>query len=224
MKKLLLVLIILLTGCGNSINSMVSTGKKPPLFFKMTDKRTMDNFVFDTQKFSFMFPTSRVSDFTQRGGWSGMTYRDGHGIAFEFKDGAGYHITVDTDYEPSKENAKIAKALENGTYKFRKQSSMKHQGSYTVGFINSHLEYHGKEHYPCLVSSQIVTYDKWGSKYKTGYSCYKLNSSKTKAKDVTISLIYNKPTNPTLAKQYTYADLKRRAKRMLDSLYIKDGW
>ena len=46
----------------------------------------------------------------------------------------------------------------------------------------------------------------------------------TKAKKVHIRLTYNKPKNPSLAKEYTYEDFQQRAKRILDSLYIKDGW
>jgi hypothetical protein len=44
-----------------------------------------------------------------------------------------------------------------------------------------------------------------------------------------IRLVYTKvPTLPkeleALAQEYTYEDLLKRSQRVLDSLYIKDGW
>ena len=97
-------------------------------------------------------------------------------------------------------------------------------GRQETGFIDEHLEYHGKEHYPCLVSSNKTLSKKYGDTYGIGYLCYKLNPSKTEAQEVVISLKYNKPVDPKLAKIYTYEDLKQRAKRVLDSLYIKSWW
>ena len=87
--------------------------------------------------------------------------------------------------------------------------------------INRHLEHYGKENYVCDVSeTQETKYNR----FKKIYECYKFNSNRTKAKNVVVSLTYNKPNDPKLAKEYTYKDLQQRAKRMLDSLYIKDGW
>ena len=80
---------------------------------------------------------------------------------------------------------------------------------------------YGKESYSCVV---VDTYNQKYKKSEKIFDCYKFNSTRTKAKSVTISLTYNKPKTQTLAKQYTYTDLKIRAKRMLDSLFIKDGW
>ena len=109
------------------------------------------------------------------------------------------------------------RTLENGTRRFSKQR--KTPNGDTIN-INTHIENHGKENYSCVVSESINK----SNVYRTGYRCYKFNKAKIKSKYVSVRFTYHKPKNPTLAKQYTYSDLKRRAKRMLDSLYIKDGW
>ena len=88
---------------------------------------------------------------------------------------------------------------------------------------------YGKENYPCVVIEDETKGFKNAIKKGITYRCYRFNPSKTKAKDVLVSLTYTKAPNlPTkyksLEKEYTYEDLKRRTKRMLDSLYIKDGW
>ena len=49
------------------------------------------------------------------------------------------------------------------------------------------------------------------------------------AKGVGIKLIYTRVPNlpkelEPLAREYTYEDLQKRSRRILDSLYIKDGW
>ncbi len=99
--------------------------------------------------------------------------------------------------------------------------------------INVHLGHFGKENYPCFVSEiRDEVRNKFGKKivkYKILYRCYKFNPSRTKSKSVIITLTYTKAPNiptkyKTLAKEYTYKDLQSRAKRTLDSLYIKDGW
>jgi len=61
------------------------------------------------------------------------------------------------------------------------------------------------------------------------YICSKFNPERTKTKNIIISFIYTRVPNlpkelEPLAKEYTYEDLQRRSKRILDSLYIKDGW
>jgi len=218
-----LIVSLILAGCGNSHNILLRTNSVPPLFFKMTDKQTMDNFYFDTQKYAFKFPSSKESDFTQRGGWTGMTSNDGHGITLSFKDGTGYNIDFLCDYYPHKVTERT-RAIENGTIKFRPQRTIVKRGKKYIIDINTHIEHYGTENYPCVVSSSEIHYEKYGNKYIIGYRCYKFNPDKTKYIKVHIRLSYSKPINPTLAKQYTYADLKRRAKRMLDSLYIKDNW
>ena len=62
------------------------------------------------------------------------------------------------------------------------------------------------------------------NKEETSFQCYKFNSTRTKMISVSLVLTYHKPNDPILVQEYTYEDLQSRAKRMLDSLYIKDGW
>jgi len=88
------------------------------------------------------------------------------------------------------------------------------------------IEHYGKENYPCIVIK--TSKPKQGKKEKI-YACYKFNPKRTIAKSMTIHLTYTKsPTLPKelepLAKEYTYEDLLKRSQRVLDSLYIKDGW
>ncbi|CAA6825132.1 MAG: Unknown protein [uncultured Sulfurovum sp.] len=216
MKYILMLVSLVLLGCGNSHNLLLSTGKKPPTFFSITDKRTMDSFVFNTKKFSFIFPTSKQSDFTGiRQGWRGASSRDGHSISLSFKNGSAYHITVSTSRNIL-EYTERERAIENHYISYlRSNIRIDKNDKY---YINRY----GKENYLCTVMEYTKIKNK-NSKY-VGYDCHKFNQDKTKYKKVHIRLTYSKPTNPTLAKQYTYSDLKRRAKRMLDSLYIKDEW
>ena len=92
--------------------------------------------------------------------------------------------------------------------------------------VNLHYETHGKENYTCIVNS---SYNLNQGVYEKYYGCYKFNKQRTMAKKVGITFIYTKsPTLPKklepLAKEYTYEDLLKRGQRVLDSLYIKDGW
>jgi hypothetical protein len=87
------------------------------------------------------------------------------------------------------------------------------------------IENHGKENYSCVV---IETSDiKWGK--NKSYRCEKYNLEKTKVISVLVYISYTRsPTLPKeleqLAQEYTYEDLLQRTQRVLDSLYIKDGW
>ena len=90
--------------------------------------------------------------------------------------------------------------------------------------INVHIEYHGKENYPCVVYET-----KHGRQLSKEYVCYKFNQERTLSKRVRISLGYFSMTGiekkyPHLAEKCSYEELQRRAKRTLDSLYIKDVW
>jgi hypothetical protein len=55
-----------------------------------------------------------------------------------------------------------------------------------------------------------------------------LNEEQIEAGYISTTKYTKAPTFPkeleSLSKEYTYEDLQERAKRMLDSLYIKDGW
>lgn len=108
------------------------------------------------------------------------------------------------------------RAIENGDVAFLR-SVIKIDDTDTL-FIKKF----GKERYVCTVMEYTNT--QYANKKYVGYECYKHNKNKTQAKSVHIRLTYNKPNNPRLAEEYTYEDLQKRSQRILDSLYIKDGW
>ena len=88
--------------------------------------------------------------------------------------------------------------------------------------INVHIEFHGKENYPCLVRETIH-----GKQLTQLYSCYKSNQDRTLENLVVIRLTYSSMIDietkyPYFAEKYSYEDFKERAKTTLDSLYIKD--
>ncbi len=219
------VAMIFVGGCSgeqiaHDINrvQIAMVGNKPPTSFKVANLQTMKDYVFNMDDYTIAMPGAKVTDFrgnSQYGGkkaWKGLTHYN-KDITLYLE--GYYHISVTA----SKvfEYGERERALENGTRNFPKQRTNPNVG---IININVHREFKGKENYPCVVSSSISK----SNKYRVGYRCYKFNKDRTKAKYVSIRLTYHKPTNPTLAKQYTFKDLKHRAKRMLDSLYIKDKW
>ncbi len=118
------------------------------------------------------------------------------------------------------------KAFPPQTYKKDWELMTPWNGAYIYGGISFGIEHHGKENYPCVVIE--TGYSDRGVKKKS-YDCYKFNPERTTAKRVLVSLIYTKSPNlpkryQSLAKEYTYEDLLKRSKRVLDSLYIKNGW
>ncbi len=213
-----MIIMIMMIGCTRSeVNYMMATGEPPPLFFKITDMKTMNNFVFDTKKFSFKFPKPKKEDFTLGKGWQGMSFRDGNGIALDSLAG---HIDIAFEnYYPQKVT-KYERAIDKEDYsyidKLRKEYNISSN-------IKMYYARYGKENYKCKVTEGV--YLNGGIKeYITTYDCYKFNPSKTEYECVTISLTYSKPLDPKLARIFTYEDLKKRARRMLDSLYIKSLW
>lgn len=202
------------------------SGNKPPAYFDIANVETMRDYVFQTEHFSFSPPSAKQKDYSVMGGWFGSSNRNGKLIVLNLNHpriGINYHISVSTY---SSKYTERERSIENGTIKYETQKKIL-KGRKTIN-MNVHTEYHGKEHYPCVVSKSYENY-KGIKKYNTTYSCYKFNPQRTKKKRVSISLTYTKAPNlPTkykhLAKEYTYQDLQRRAKRMLDSLYVKDGW
>ena len=223
MKYFIISIIVLLTGCsGAKIADEITdaqiamSGNKPPAFFRVVNEETMEDYIFHTEDFSFQFPTAKPSDFTDMGGWSGMSMNDEKTIAFGFKNSVVYHIAVSTSGNILKYSEK-SKAIENHNEPYIRARYHKYHPDTKVS-----IKKYGRENYDCIIIED-KNYNKWNKKDVT-YSCYKFDSAKTKVKQVSISLTHNKPKDPKLAKEYTYEDLKRRAKRTLDSLYIKDGW
>ena len=124
------------------------------------------------------------------------------------------------------------RALERGDDAYI--ANMYKQGSEKNGriyYINAHIEHHGKENYPCLVSEDYTPANQYLRTNTTikYISCYKFNPERTMKKTIAIRLIYTRVPNlpkelEPLANEYTYEDLQQRAQRVLDSLYITDGW
>lgn len=92
--------------------------------------------------------------------------------------------------------------------------------------VNLHYETHGKEKYVCLINESFNVKLGEGKKH---YGCYKFNPERTAVKKISMDLTYTRTPNISkelepLANEYTYEDLQKRSQRILDSLYIKDGW
>ena len=221
--KLLSILIfsLLLVGCsGEQVADSITktqiamSGNKPPARYRIANLQTMNEYTFETKDFSFKLPTPKESDFSRMGGWWGASHRNGKTITSHLHP--VYHMDISTSGNVLKhsERAKAAERKDRSyiTHVRKKYNYPKDTKLYYGTF--------GQENYNCIVKERV---DKF-NRYKASYDCYKFNPEKTKSISVTTVLTYNKPKDPKLAKQYTYEDLKRRSKRTLDSLYIKDNW
>lgn len=197
------------------------SGNKPPVSFEFANLGTMQDYVFQTKDFTFQFPTAQPSDFTKMGGWEGMSMRDGKTIAFGFKNSIIYHIAVSTSGNILKYGDR-ERAIENNDMDYlRKHMPKRVKNNGEIMDISLKSIRSGRGNYSC--TERTSSHLKYGKK-TISYGCFKVNDNETRIKYVSVSLTYNKPNDPKLAKQYTYKDLKNRAKRTLDSLYIKDGW
>jgi len=189
------------------------SGNRPPTSFKVANLQTMKDYVFNMNDYTIAMPTAREIDFKKHTGWKGLThYNKDMTLYLE----GFYHISVSTSGNTLKYGERD-RAIETHNVSYMEARYHKYHSDIEISIKN-----YGKEQYSCTVVEDN-NYDKWERKV-ISYSCYKFNPTRTKSKSVTISLTYNKPKDPKLAKEYTYADLKRRARRMLDSLYIKEGW
>jgi len=228
MKYLIVFIAILLSGCSGAKmtdnitkTQIAMNGDEPPAFFSVSNIGTMQDYVFQTKDFTFQFPTAQPSDFTKMGGWSGMSKRDGKTIAFGFKNSIIYHVTVSTSGNIIKYGDR-ERAIENNDMDYlRKHMPKRVKNNGEIMDISLKSIRSGRGNYSC--TERTSSHLKYGKK-TISYGCFKVNDNETKIKYVSVSLTYNKPNDPKLAKQYTYKDLKKRAKRTLDSLYIKDGW
>jgi len=227
MKHIILTLLSFgLLGCsGEQISHNITktqietSGNKPPAKYRVANSQTMKDYIFETKYFSFKLPTAQESDFSKMGGWWGASHRDGKTITSHLHP--VYHMNVSTSGYIRKYGERERAIINNDIASLRihiKKRVGKHGKIFnaTLKTIRG-----GKENYPCLVKESI---DKEYNKRKISYGCFKMDPTGTMVKGAGMTLTYTKPNNPSLAKQYTYQDLKRRAKRTLDSLYIKDGW
>ena len=216
---ILFILVFTFNGCSpknldNTVeNMMISlSGNEPPQSFRVANLQTMKDYVFNTKDFSFSLPYATKEDFSKMGGWDGMSMRDGKTIVLGLRNSIVYHIELSVS---KKAYTDRERAIENGNVAYL-HSVIKIDDTDKL-----YIKKFGKEQYSCTVME--YTNVEYPSKKYTGYECYKHNN-KGQSKSVHIRLTYNKPNNLIIAKDYTYEDLQQRAKRMLDSLYIKDGW
>lgn len=195
------------------------------------------------EQFCSLFPIMKDIDFKDKRYWGVMTSNDSYSIYTAentpinqqqaVNDYVNYSIHLSSYISPY--SAKD-RALENGDEGFLRKYYNSYVGKITINKEVEqkplYVEHYGKENYSCEVREFLRPLGTYGMQVETYYkriSCLKSNSEKTMAKTVGIELIYTKAKDlpkelESIAKDYTYEDLQQRAKRMLDSLYIKDGW
>jgi hypothetical protein len=230
-KYILLVsiIIVFLNGCSkNSLRDNVdgfmqwTSGNKTPQFFMFANPKIADNFTLQHKDFNVSAPLTYERDWKKMTGWKGG-----------FIYGGAFYAVDQYAYDP---NRRIVLGytfqFTTATYPYEEREieadNAMYMKNYYIGVapVNVTIEHYGKENYPCVVIK--TNKPKQGKKEKS-YSCFKFNSERTMAKKVGIRIVYTKsPTLPkeleSLAKEYTYEDLLKRGQRVLDSLYIKDGW
>jgi len=228
--SLLALLSIGLLGCSTHDVSdvvdnalVVTSGNKPPKFFAFASLYRANGYIMQHKDFSFMMPETKEKDWRKMSGWSGAYIYGGIGIGVDNPDvktigsilGYGFNFSSSVS-----KYTEMQRALEEGNIQYiRSKIRIDKEDKLRI-------EHHGKENNIC----RVMEYSKPKQWQKIiSYRCYKFNPKKTMYKSVTTKLIYTKSPNlPTkyksLAKEYTYQDLQKRAKRTLDSLYIKDGW
>jgi len=229
----LLIINLLLLGCSTKdINDVLvaTSGNKPAQFFQFPTSYDANHYMFHHKDFDILMLETKQQDWIDMGGWNGAYIYGGIGVGLEIKeekkygDIFGYGINITSSVgkygEGDKEREK------NNIEYFKKKYPHRVLSNGDEVGIDRHIERHGKENYFCEVSN--VKDERQGAILKR-YECHKANIEKTKDKSVTITFIYTKSPNlperyKHLAKEYTYEDLLKRSKRVLDSLYIKDGW
>ncbi len=238
MKSFLKILIsmgmvLILSGCSTHDvsdvvdNALVATsGNKPPKFFAFASPYRANGYIMNHNDFTFMMPLTKEKDWTKMSGWHGAYIYGGIGVSIGNSDESkvGKYLGYGFNFSSS-----ISKYSERARAVYTKDKNY-------IQYIRNHYKYkkstklyyetHGKENYPCIIK---VYRDVKRGIITKNYDCYKFNPAKTRAKSVVTKLVYTKsPKLPTkyrsLANEYTYQDLQNRAKRVLDSLYIKDGW
>ncbi len=222
-----MIIMIMMIGCSgremaDRINGAMvyASGNRPPSAFRVANADVMSKYIFNMENYKIGMPEGRAYDFIgknaygDKNGWFGFTSYD-RDVSFILDP--YYQIDVSTNECPQKVTKYERAILDNNLTYFKK--------FFRPGLFDKiYIRHYGKESYRCLVTEY-----RWkGKDYKNtkfiDYDCYKFNPSKTEYECVTISLTYSKPLDPKLARIFTYEDLKKRARRMLDSLYIKSLW
>jgi len=200
-------------------------GNKPAQFFYFRNMHDANSYVFDEKDYNVsMIPTYK-KDWIKMGGWQGAYIYGGIGYGLDIKEVKkyggvlSYGINISSHIYPYNKTEDDALQRGDAEYFKKRYRWIKPEDKVSI-------EHHGKENYPCLVVKQIF---KKRGRIEKLYRCFKHNKEKTKEKEVSINFIYTHSSNlpkryERLAKEYTYEDLLKRGKRVLDSLYIKDGW
>jgi len=216
-------------GCStNDIDYTLArmAGNKPAGFFALDSVEEVNKWSFETNDYKALPPNTYKKDWELMSPWNGAYIYGGISFGIENTDVnekgllVGYGINMNSSIDKYGDRAK---AVDTKDYNYI--SDLKN--TYTnKKMAKMYYEVHGKENYPCIVTE--TGFSDRGVKTKS-YGCYKFNKEKTKAKKVGITFIYTKSQKlpqayQNLAKEYTYEDLLKRGQRVLDSLYIKDGW
>lgn len=227
-----IIISLLLLGCStNDIDYTLArmAGNKPAQFFYFATPEKVEQWYFETKDYMALPPKTYKKDWELMSPWNGAYIYGGISFGIENPDvnekglSIGYGINMSSSVYPSTDREKeIERGNEKYIHEKYQQGKEKNGRKY---YINAHLEKLGKENYQCLV---FEDYTPRGVKTRT-YDCYKFNPERTKTKNVVISFIYTKSPNlpeqyKHLTDEYTYEDLLKRSQRVLDSLYIKDGW
>jgi len=228
MKYIYSILISLfLLGCStDNIDYTLArmSGNKPAGFFYFKNSYDANHYMFEHKDFNISMIQTNQQDWIDMGGWHGAYIYDGIGLGLEIKevraygDIFGYGINIFSSVGKTNE---MTDAIKKGDIQYIRNNIKIDKED------KLRIEKHGKENYIC----EVMEYTKKNNKTNkfVSYSCYKFNPKHTKYKKVGITFIYTKsPTLPkeleSLVKEYTYEDLLKRGQRVLDSLYIKDGW
>lgn len=245
MKKQLIITLLItiwvtLSGCNSNTAShalsdavdkalVATSGNKPASRFHFTGPEYINRWYFSNKHYKMNPPTTYQKDWVKMNGWQGVEDFQGTELVLYFKDALEYGDLLSYAINVSSSTGKYGKRAE--AIDTRDQSYIENVRKKYEYPKNSktYYEIHGKENYSCIVNEVINPRTSVPGVRIKSYGCYKFNSSHTKYKTVGITLTYTKSPNlpakyKHLAKEYTYQDLKNRAKRMLDSLYIKDGW
>jgi len=186
-------------------------GNRPPVSFRVANLQTMKEYVFHLKGYDIAMPDAKEEDF-KHNRWQGFVhYNKDLVLVLD----PYYHISVSTNYYPQKVG-KIERAIQTKDISYIR-SNIKIDPTDKL-----YIARLGKEKYLCKVME--YTRDNYPNSRYVGYDCYKFNPDRTKYRNVSIRLTYHKPQDPKLARIYTYRDLKQRARRMLESLYIKHWW
>lgn len=222
------IFILLMIGCATQ------PGETAILNVFTSVDRFNNHWKLQHKHYEAMTPLAKDSDWSQMGGWFGGQSDSGHGIHLTSK--GDRYLSYDIDfYTYISPYTEADRALERWDEGFIRKIRNSYIGKVTLnGEVEQSLlniRRFGKENYPCTTREFFRPVGKgWTAEtYLKDITCYKFNPEQTMKKTIAIRLIYTRVPNlpkelEPLANEYTYEDLQKRAQRILDSLYIKDGW